>query len=304
MADTHFEEGVYTIANLKTPSMVIEAKDGKAILGEFIASETQQWELAKMYNAAYSIRNIATRRYLGMDLGDFVRDRYELHEVDHVFPWNLRLGTRLSILVPYIPYVVAISSGAQLESPILLREDGKQVHQRWHLCKDLHLATSNALRNGSTYRIVNSASQTAIEVNDSDTGCFAVDNGSEKQKFLAIKTDAGWAFQNIEAKRYLGLPNSAVAFKDGTRLSSVSHQSTWIVVPHHEDTSKFKLWIPFSSRVMDLHGGETVNNTPIHMDPSYDAAWQWWRFEPVNSGRESNGAVGAESESEPGEPEA
>ncbi|KAH6871106.1 hypothetical protein BKA70DRAFT_1356821, partial [Coprinopsis sp. MPI-PUGE-AT-0042] len=270
-------EGVYTIANLKTPSMVIEAKDGKA-------SETQQWELAKMYNAAYSIRNIATRRYLGMDLGDFVR--------------IVTNFTRASILVPYIPYVVAISSGAQLESPILLREDGKQVHQRWHLCKDLHLATSNALRNGSTYRIVNSASQTAIEVNDSDTGCFAVDNGSEKQKFLAIKTDAGWAFQNIEAKRYLGLPNSAVAFKDGTRLSSVSHQSTWIVVPHHEDTSKFKLWIPFSSRVMDLHGGETVNNTPIHMDPSYDAAWQWWRFEPATV------AVGAESESEPGEPEA
>jgi hypothetical protein len=43
-----------------------------------------------MYDVAYSIRNVATRKYLGMKLGDPVKDRDEVCEVEQVFPWDVR----------------------------------------------------------------------------------------------------------------------------------------------------------------------------------------------------------------------
>ncbi|KAH6906876.1 hypothetical protein BKA70DRAFT_1563309 [Coprinopsis sp. MPI-PUGE-AT-0042] len=266
MPDTDFEEGIYTIANFKTPAMVMDAKDGKAISRQFIASESQQWELVKMYNVAYAIRNVATQRYLGMSLDDPVKDRYELREVEHVFPWHLKRRPVISIYVPYTPYLVSLDQ-SPASSTNLLQQDQGQAFGKWYFCK---------------------------------VGCFAVDAGSEKQKFVATKTETGWAFRNVETKRFLGLPVCVVLLKDGIRLPMVDHESTWVVVPHHEDTSKFKLWIPFTSRVMDLHWGQALNDHPIHMCSSGDANWQWWRFELLSSEWESN-ELGAESA--PGEPE-
>ncbi|KAH6867894.1 hypothetical protein BKA70DRAFT_1579024 [Coprinopsis sp. MPI-PUGE-AT-0042] len=117
---------------------------------------------------------------------------------------------------------------------------------------------------------------------------------------MAIKTETGWAFQNVATKRFLGLPISVLPIPDGIRLSAVSHECIWVVLPHHEDTAKFKLWIQFTARVMNLRNGETGDDTPIYMDTNDCEPCQWWRFEPVDDAWER---ARFWPESEPGEPE-
>ncbi|KAH6880319.1 hypothetical protein BKA70DRAFT_190542 [Coprinopsis sp. MPI-PUGE-AT-0042] len=109
-----------------------------------------------------------------------------------------------------------------------------------------------------------------------------MDEGKDCKKFTAVETDNGWAFRNNESQGFLGLPNKVVSFEDAPRLSSVKKKFTWVILPHHEDTSKFKIWVPFTSRVMDLHRGFNHDDTPIHLHLERDFECQWWRFEHID----------------------
>jgi hypothetical protein len=79
------------------------------VLDLFIGSQSQQvsgtissgmhkpilrslkWELiANEAGASFSLRNVRTRRYLGMRLGEKVKDGYTLREVEHAFQWDIR----------------------------------------------------------------------------------------------------------------------------------------------------------------------------------------------------------------------
>ncbi|KAH6880321.1 hypothetical protein BKA70DRAFT_1238885 [Coprinopsis sp. MPI-PUGE-AT-0042] len=215
------------------------------------------WEMARVVDIAWSFRSISTGRYLGMAAGDQVANHHKLREVEHPFPWHLRKddpGLMVSIIVPYTDYVIDLSDGNDPPKPgavLKIYQDHRVPHQQWYLCQDLHLATSRALKHGTEYKIVNTQSNTAIEINDAK--------------------DAKWmAFRHAETQDYLGLRNSVVPFPDGERLSSVKKEFTWAVLPHHDDTSKFKIWIPFTSRVVDLHGGWAQDDTPIHLFPERD----------------------------------
>ncbi|KAH6894032.1 hypothetical protein BKA70DRAFT_1320328 [Coprinopsis sp. MPI-PUGE-AT-0042] len=253
MSDTVVEEGIYALASFYDPEVVIEAQGGKAAVSQFVGSERQQWELAKMYGAAWSIRNVATQQYLGIKPGDAVEEYYDLCGVEDVFPWHVQKGHLTSIFVPYTPYLVAHNlEFEELGTSVNLQQSRGYANQRWFLCKDLHLAASIVIQNGFIYHIINDQTQTAIEVNDSGVACFKADKEDSKQKFMAIKTETGWAFQNVATKRFLGLPISVLPIPDSIHLSAVSHECIWVVLPHHEDTARFRLWIQFTARVMNL----------------------------------------------------
>ncbi|KAH6902274.1 hypothetical protein BKA70DRAFT_1307536 [Coprinopsis sp. MPI-PUGE-AT-0042] len=287
MPQTHFEEGIYAIANARTPNLVLDTKDGKAIVHQFMGTESQQWEIIKVLGVAWSIRSISTGRYLGMKPDDKVKNRYELREVEDPFPWHVRSGdpkSRSRLFVPYTNHVIDLNQengGPKPGTVLYVHENHGASNQQWHLCKDLHLATSKALRHGAEYKIVNAQSKTAIKMNGAKVACYKLDNEKDHQKFVAVATEKGWAFRNVESQDYLGLPNSVVPFPDGERLSSVNKEFTWVVLPHHEDISKFKIWIPFTSRVMDLYCGLSDDDTPIKLHPERDFECQWWRFELV-----------------------
>jgi hypothetical protein len=53
-----------------------------------------QWEVSRLSGASYSIRNIASRRYLGMKVGAKVTEGYDLLAVDHVFPWDIMASSQ------------------------------------------------------------------------------------------------------------------------------------------------------------------------------------------------------------------
>ncbi|KAH6880329.1 hypothetical protein BKA70DRAFT_1343737 [Coprinopsis sp. MPI-PUGE-AT-0042] len=309
MPPTTFPEGIYTIVNARTPNRVLDSRDGKAIAEQFMGCESQRWEMARVVDIAWSFRSISTGRYLGMAAGDQVANHHQLREVEHPFPWHLRKddpGLLVSILVPYTNYVIDLSDGNDPPKPgavLKIYQDHRVPHQRWYLCQDLHLATSRALKHGTEYKIVNTQSNTAIEINDAKAACFRVklDENTNRQKFIAIETQNGWAFRHAETQDYLGLRNSVVPFPDGERLSSVKKEFTWAVLPHHDDTSKFKIWIPFTSRVVDLHGGRTEDDTPIHLFPDRDFDCQWWRFELIPSQSSRDGET--HEEYLPGPPE-
>ncbi|KAH6880317.1 hypothetical protein BKA70DRAFT_1473277 [Coprinopsis sp. MPI-PUGE-AT-0042] len=288
MPQTHFEEGIYAIADARTPNLVLDTKDGKAIVHQFMGTESQQWEITKVLGVAWSIRSISTGRYLGMKPDDKVKNRYELREVEDPFPWHVRSGdpTKSRLFVPYTNHVIDLNqdNGAPEPGTVLyVHENHGASNQQWQLCKgDLHLATSKALRHGAEYRIVNAQSKTAITTNGAKVACYKLDEEKDHQKFVAVVTQNGWAFRNAESQDYLGLPNSVVPFPDGERLSSIKKEFTWVVLPHHEATSKFKIWVPFTSRVLDLQHGSDQDGTPINLYKEHGVDCQWWRFECVN----------------------
>ncbi|KAH6906963.1 hypothetical protein BKA70DRAFT_382346 [Coprinopsis sp. MPI-PUGE-AT-0042] len=158
-------------------------------------------------------------------------------------------------------------------------DDGKGPHQVWYFCKDLHLETSKVLRNGRIYRIVNGQSKTMMTLKEDLTvACFQSEL-AEGQKFEAIKTRNGWAFRTVHTDRYLGIPLTVVAPDNGPRLSSVATEFTWMVFPHYDDHKKFRIWIPFTRKLMDLHRGLSEDDTPIHILEDRDVECNWWRFE-------------------------
>ncbi|KAH6871102.1 hypothetical protein BKA70DRAFT_1489950 [Coprinopsis sp. MPI-PUGE-AT-0042] len=291
MPHTDFAEGVYTIVSVRTPNLVVDTKYGKALANQFLGCETQQWELAKVMDLMWSIRNIASGRYLGMEPDDKVTNRHELREVERPFLWQLRRGdprSCVSLFVPFTNYVIDLSIdnwGPNPGTVLYIHSDLQWRNQQWYMCKDLHLATSNALKDGTTYSIINAYSKTAIDLNRRTVTCYTACKSEDCQKFIAVKTESGWAFRNIIDQAFLGLPHSA---EDGARLQPVKHTFTWVVLPHHEDNSKFKIWIPFTSRVLDLHCGSNMDGTPIHIQPDRNHEFQWWRFEPESNSKPKN----------------
>ncbi|KAH6880318.1 hypothetical protein BKA70DRAFT_1575899 [Coprinopsis sp. MPI-PUGE-AT-0042] len=166
---------------------------------------------------------------------------------------------------------------------------------------DLHLAASRILRHNTAYRIVNAQSKTAIQTNGSKVACFKSDKEKDCQKFTAIETENGWAFCNNEGQDFLGIPNMLVS-QNAPRLSSVKKKFSWVILPHHEDTLKFKIWIPFTSRVIDLHGGFSQDDTPMYVQPERDFECQWWRFERIDV-THPDGVNDAHIQGLPGAPE-
>ncbi|KAH6880330.1 hypothetical protein BKA70DRAFT_1575906 [Coprinopsis sp. MPI-PUGE-AT-0042] len=290
MPHTNFEEGIYTIVNSKATNLALDIVDGKAIVNQFIGCESQRWEVSKLLAFAWSIRNVGTGRYLGMNPDDEAKDWYDLGEVEHPFPWHFRAGnshSRIRIFVPYTSHVIDIREDngnpkAGLGTVLFSKESIDRLNQQWHLCKDLHLATSNVLRQDAVYRIVNTRSNTVVQIHHGKVSCFKLDREKDCQKFTAVETDNGWAFRSNESQDFLGLPNMVASLENAPRLSSVKKKFTWVILPHHEDTSKFKIWVPFTSRVVDLHRGVNDDDTPIHLQPERNFDCQWWRFELVD----------------------
>ncbi|KAH6902278.1 hypothetical protein BKA70DRAFT_1307550, partial [Coprinopsis sp. MPI-PUGE-AT-0042] len=273
------------IVNSKTPSSVLDADDGKAIVNRFIGSDSQLWEVSKVIDLLWSIRNLSSGHYLGMKAYDKVTDWYELREVEHPFLWHLRRfdqDPRISIFVPYTNFVIDLHQNPNPGTVLYIHGHHQGPNQKWHFCKDLHLAASKVLRHDAAYRIINIQAKTAIQMNQGKVGCFRLDEESDCQKFIAVETENGWAFRNIESQDYLGIPNTIVSFQNAGRLSCVRKKFTWVVLPHHENAFWFKIWVPFTSRVMDLHRGFAQNDTPIHLLNEHNVDCQWWRFEPVN----------------------
>ncbi|KAH6880320.1 hypothetical protein BKA70DRAFT_1343709 [Coprinopsis sp. MPI-PUGE-AT-0042] len=282
MSDNDFEEGLYTISNAESPTMVIDAHEGKAVIDRFIGSKSQQWEIAKVAGRSYSFRNVETQRYLGMEIGTKVGEGYNLCEVTHAFPWDIERHQLLVVLsVPYTNYVANIGWGDPTPGAAVHIRSYQGHHRfRWHLSKDLHLAPCKALQHGSVYRIVCVRSQTVIGLHGNHAACFSVDDAANSQKFVATETEQGWAFQNIESKRFLGLPSSTGRIEDGTQVAFVEKPFSWIVLPVPDDPLKFKLWIPFTSQVMDLLNANPADNTPVQLRGEHVTEdCQWWRFE-------------------------
>ncbi|KAH6880323.1 hypothetical protein BKA70DRAFT_1343721 [Coprinopsis sp. MPI-PUGE-AT-0042] len=280
MPHTNFGKGIYVIANSKTPSLVLDTKDGKAIVNQFMGTESQQWEISKVVGLAWSVRSISTGRYLGMKPNDKVTNHYELWEVEHPFPWHFRREspeTRIKMFVPYSNHAIDLNqaNGPKPGTVLSIYEKHEGLHQQWILCEDLHLATSKALVHGSNYRIINSQSKTAIEMDGSKVACFKSDEAKDCQK------KNGWAFRHVASQDYLGLPNSVLPLSDGVPLCSVKKEFTWVALPHHEDTSKFRIWVPFTFKVMDLHCGSNKDDTPIRLFPERSFECQWWHFKLI-----------------------
>ncbi|KAH6902276.1 hypothetical protein BKA70DRAFT_1435431 [Coprinopsis sp. MPI-PUGE-AT-0042] len=243
MSGSDFEEGIYVISLYGCSRMSLEANGGQAVTNQFVGSKLQQWEIIKVVGQSYSIRNVGTQKYLGMKLGERVRDGYELVAVEHAFPWDVRkVGSRVDaalvfLYVPYTSYVIDIHRGGA-RAPAFLHEVHQNSQQQWLLSKG-------------------------------------------QRTFFAIETEQGWAFQNVASRLYLGLPTLAGTIPDGTQVASVDKAFTWIVLPSSIDTSEFKLWVPFTSYVIDQCGMEPQDHSPIELRPLRDRQLQWWRFEPV-----------------------
>ncbi|KAH6880327.1 hypothetical protein BKA70DRAFT_1447368 [Coprinopsis sp. MPI-PUGE-AT-0042] len=85
----------------------------------------------------------------------------------------------------------------------------------------------------------------------------------------------------MESKRFLGLQSSTGRIEDGTQVAFVENVFSWIVLPIPDDPFKFKLWVPFTSQVMDLLGANPADNTPVQLRGEHVTDCQWWRFETV-----------------------
>ncbi|KAH6905962.1 hypothetical protein BKA70DRAFT_1224892 [Coprinopsis sp. MPI-PUGE-AT-0042] len=147
----------------------------------------------------------------------------------------------------------------QGEGSVFLEQSKGHANQRWFLCKDLHLAASKAVQDGSTYHIINAQSQTAIEVEESEVVCFTVDKGKSKQKFLAVKTATGWAFQNVETKRFLGLPTRVVPIERTQNSNPIQIQAS--------DYTPFQWWKFEPVDATQAQGQERLNSASQPGEP-------------------------------------
>ncbi|KAH6899104.1 hypothetical protein BKA70DRAFT_1406456 [Coprinopsis sp. MPI-PUGE-AT-0042] len=292
MNEPTLEPGNYALVNSRCIQYVLDTKDGigdqsfqrYSVAYPYIASQSQQWSLKTRNGVGWYLQNVASGLYLGLPADEHARNGLPVHEVEHEFEWYLKRegdsSNCFSLYVPYTRHVIDLNPGnPKPEMVLYIYEDGKGPHQVWHLCKDLHLETSKALVDGKIYRIVNGQSKTMMTLKEDYTvACFQSDL-AEGQKFKAIKTLTGWAFRTVHTDRYLGIPLTIVAPDNGPRLSSVATEFTWMVFPHYDDRKRFRIWIPFTRKLMDLHRGLSEDDTPIHILEDRDVECNWWIFE-------------------------
>jgi hypothetical protein len=140
--------------------------------------EPGQCTLSKVIDLNWSIRNVASGRYLGMEPDDRVSSRHELREVEHCFLWHPRRGNPDSCV--------------------------RYANVNPHYRSLSHAELSISLQ------------------------------------FVVVQVENGWAFRNAKTKAFLALTHSVAPFHEGNRLQCVKSAFTWVVLPHHEDRSKFK----------------------------------------------------------------
>ncbi|KAH6880333.1 hypothetical protein BKA70DRAFT_1343754 [Coprinopsis sp. MPI-PUGE-AT-0042] len=291
MSDSEVEEGIYAISHHPTTRMVIETRGGKAVINQFVGSKFQQWKIAKAVGQSYTIRNVGTQMYLGMSVGERVRDGYKLVEVEHAFPWDIRpedyigRATGVFLYVPYTGHVIDMYSvGEPIPgASVILDALQEDCEQMWWLTKDLHLATQRALQSGASYKIKRVECQIAITIDEGRAVCFREGDAVDLQEFIPIETEQGWAFQAAESALYLGLPTLVGPFPDEIQVTLVEKAFTWIVLPSAIYTHEFKLWVPYTSYVIDSCSLEPQNNSPVHVCEMRSGNCQWWTFEPVNA---------------------
>ncbi|KAH6906926.1 hypothetical protein BKA70DRAFT_1491684 [Coprinopsis sp. MPI-PUGE-AT-0042] len=306
MENANPEVGTYAIVNVRLPQWVLDTKEGVVVANPYMASPSQQfhpniqWNLQSSDGISWFIQNVASERYLGLPVGENVRNCLTLREVNHKFAWHFRhyKGEQYQFLphVPYTKHVIDLDprNPKPGETVLYVHEDNAGAHQAWFLRKDLHLETSSVLQDGRTYMILNAQSNTAITMKDDHSvTCFQSDN-REGQKFRAVKTASGWAFQNISSERYLGIPHSIVYPDNSPCLSSLEIEFTWMVLPHHEGCRKFNIWLPFTRKLLDLHKGQWEDDAPIQITGTIDVEHIWWRFEetPTPEQRRPNIGLG------------
>ncbi|KAH6906947.1 hypothetical protein BKA70DRAFT_1285906 [Coprinopsis sp. MPI-PUGE-AT-0042] len=286
MESKRLEAGTYAIINVRLPRWVLDTKDGVVVAYPYISSPSQQWNLESSDGICWYIKNVASGRYLGLPVDERVKNALTLREVDHKFAWHLRrFEDKEHQFLPYVPYTNYVIDldprDPQPGRTLYVHEDGKGPHQAWHFTKDLHLETSRILQDGRRYKILNAQSNTAITVKDDRTvACFQSDH-REGQMFQAVETANGWAFRSVKTKQYLGIPHTIVYPVHGPRLTSVEKEFTWMVLPYYDGSKKFKIWLPFTRMVLDLHHGQKEDDTPIHIWGTTSVEYIWWRFEEV-----------------------
>ncbi|KAH6871743.1 hypothetical protein BKA70DRAFT_1354870 [Coprinopsis sp. MPI-PUGE-AT-0042] len=272
----NLEEGTYAIVNVSLPRWVLDTKDGVVVANPYMASPSQQWHLQSSDGISWYIQNVASGRYLGLPVGELVRNVLTLREVDHRLHWHIRhyQGEQHQFL-PYVPYTKFVID--------LDPRDPNQARLFSMSMRIIQALTRHgfSVKDGGTYKILNAQSSTAITVKDDHSvACFQSDN-REGQKFRALNTAGGWAFQGIGSERYLGIPHSIVYPDDSPRLSSLEIEFTWMVLPYHERRGKFNIWLPFTRKLLDLHQGQWADDTPIHIAGTTSVEHIWWRFEEI-----------------------
>ncbi|KAH6906927.1 hypothetical protein BKA70DRAFT_1285844 [Coprinopsis sp. MPI-PUGE-AT-0042] len=263
MEGAGLEAGTYTLVNVRLPQWVIDTKNG-------LAHTFSQWDVQTPDGVSWHIRNIASGRYLGLAVGEHVRNILHVREVDHQFAWHLqRYGGHQHQFIPYVP------NTRHRNEILYVFEDGQGAHQAWHFPKDLHLETPSTLTGRQTYKILNALTHTAITVkDDGSVASFRSDNREGQMQ-------ADGLFRNLRSDKYLGIPHTLIYPDDSPRLSSIAIEFTWMVMAHHEGGGKFKFWLPFTHKVLDLDGGRSGDDTPIHIAGTTDVEHIWWRFQEI-----------------------
>ncbi|KAH6906932.1 hypothetical protein BKA70DRAFT_1285879 [Coprinopsis sp. MPI-PUGE-AT-0042] len=303
MASNSLETGIYAVVNAQLPQWTLDVGHQRrhVVANPYISSPSQQWKFQSSNGVSWYIQNVASGRYLGFPIGEYVRNFLNLQEVDHEFAWHIewcknQWDRPLGFCVLHVPYTkFVICLDPKVSEPgktVLYLHDDAGSHKTWHLSKDLHLKTSSLLRDRRVYKILNAGSYKAITVkNDHTVACFECDDRKD-QTFQAVQRGNGWAFQSVKTKEYLGIQHTVIYPDDNLRLSSIAMEFPWMVTPYYEG-GKFTIWVPFTQTVLhipwgrDVHGNRRMNDdSSIHLisgNISPDSDNTLWQFEEVQT---------------------
>lgn len=296
------EKGVYNILNVKAKT-AIDIRDSKAQGHPQAISPTQGWRVIKKTANVWALQQVASGKYLGLKLDDNATNGFQiLTEDDHEFGWRVEVdGTNpnhFTFWVPYSNYVLDLegygkqNAGTKIQLWTKLNGD----HQKWFFSKGLEELVSGTLKHGGVYRIINDQTKTAVQLNKQrEASGFAL-NESNAQRWQAVKTVHGWAFRNLESLQFLGRPSETSILPNGTRVIGTT-EFTWIVMPDSTDTTRFKLRVPYTGKLMNLSWAKPANDTPVDIWDDTMQAHLWWRFEALqvpgaDAGDGINGDVG------------
>ncbi|KAH6871092.1 hypothetical protein BKA70DRAFT_1578490 [Coprinopsis sp. MPI-PUGE-AT-0042] len=280
MEGTNPEPGTYALINSQLTRYALDTNNGIAVAYPYIASASQQWSLSTPDGIFWHVKNVESGRFLGLPVDVHVQNSVALQEVEYKFSWHIRRHeqhqNKFYFYVPYSRHVVDISPEKMKPgSEAFIHQDGQGLHQTWHLCRDLHLSASSALNDGDVYKLVNAFFHMSMtfRVDSKEVSCAPLAL-AENPHCRAIKRTHGWAFQNIRTERYLGIPHTVVHPDEPTLVSTVENPFIWMIIPHHADRSKFKICLPFTSRILG-----TQTDTLVCLVPNSEEDPSWWGFE-------------------------